>query len=194
MGGYGGEYPGMGYKHGPKPEGWKRDLPEDKYYPLKGANPNEEEEIFNYLKSLVAGGSLPVKNGEEKGLVIWTGNLTRSKQHSVNVELVLVEGKHVEIRENSLNITHREIFEVALKKKALSVCVMQPSAMIFKDKFEDYIKYLNSKHRAGVIFTQDYRINLLPKSEVTEKICSIRAGDLLALVGPKGDELPEFIE
>lgn len=57
----------------------------------------ESEEMRSYYR----------RSEEESRVLVWTGNLTRSKQHSVNVELYLVEGQRVDIREGVLNITHR---------------------------------------------------------------------------------------
>ena len=128
------------------------------------------------------------------GNVIWSGFMTRSKQHRVGVDLTMVKGEDcMPEKIYNLNITHRVHFPEIAKYSVLATVTMEASNETQQPQFNNYINYFTQKKRVGYIPLKNYAVYVVPPlPEALVFYKDIQPNQLLALiVDPAQRKTPE---
>jgi len=137
----------------------------------KFVNPPQMSKTAVQLYSASEPGSLPV-GYQTSGEVFWTGFLTRNQQNSVGVNgCLLYSTRDLALKESSINIAHRTIYDEAVNKNYCALVLLTPSSELYQTGFEEYIKYFQEKQRAGYAVSSQFQIYILPPCKQAEMLC-----------------------
>jgi RNA recognition motif-containing protein len=105
--------------------------------------------------------------------VVWSGFMTRSKRSRVGLDATLLEGSADSLGSNlyHLNITHRVHFAEVTKYACLGKVALEASNETQLGEFSEYIRYFQSKHRAGFVQLKACCLYVLPPCELARSLC-----------------------
>eukprot|EP01016_Furgasonia_blochmanni_P024699 TRINITY_DN2666_c0_g1_i15.p1 TRINITY_DN2666_c0_g1~~TRINITY_DN2666_c0_g1_i15.p1 ORF type:complete len:584 (-),score=126.82 TRINITY_DN2666_c0_g1_i15:236-1987(-) len=115
--------------------------------------------------------------------VVWSGFITRNRQHRVGVDASLISGSDSCFSKlYNLNISHRTSMDDVQKKPILGLVTFTPSNDTQIGMFEEYTKYFTEKKRAGVVQLSDHNIYILPPCEAAFALHKFNDNELLGVI------------
>lgn len=118
---------------------------------------------------------------EDEERNIWSGFVTRNKQHRVLMEAYVVGdvhgdsrvlervGQYLSDQDHNLNVSHRTNCEDVTRHPAQGVVAFIPQNNTQEKQFQEYIDYFTAKQRVGLCFLRNGVMFLLPPGETSRQ-------------------------
>ncbi|CAK60357.1 unnamed protein product (macronuclear) [Paramecium tetraurelia] len=129
----------------------------------------------------------PTKS-EDSNATFWSGYMNRGKQHRVGIDARMYSAA---IDRNKINLpcnlemsylcSYQDAYQRAIQDQS-AVLIFSPAQESDIPKFSEYLQYLRSKQRAGVIQTDLYSIYVIPPGvQEAQQICNINQQEMIAI-------------
>lgn len=118
---------------------------------------------------------------EDEDRNIWSGFVTRNKQHRVLMEAYVVGDVHgdssvlerasqyLSDQDHNLNVSHRTNCEDVMRHPPQGVVAFIPQNNTQERQFQEYIDYFTQKQRVGLCFLRNGVMFLMPPSETSRQ-------------------------
>ncbi|CAD8138992.1 unnamed protein product [Paramecium pentaurelia] len=118
----------------------------------------------------------------------WSGYMNRGKQHRVGIDARLystvIDAKKINLPcniEMSYICSYQDAYQKAIQDQS-AILILSPAQELEIPKFEEYIQYLKSKQKAGVIQTETFCIYVIPPGvQEALQICNINQQEMIAI-------------
>eukprot|EP00916_Digyalum_oweni_P008066 GHVL01013509.1.p1 GENE.GHVL01013509.1~~GHVL01013509.1.p1 ORF type:complete len:737 (+),score=205.87 GHVL01013509.1:477-2687(+) len=116
---------------------------------------------------------------------VWTGEMTRGKKRCV-VTAKYISGNVTDVLNSNLpsfTVSHRSLFEDAMKRPPLGKVVFECSSPLEQKSFFENVEYFTAKERAGVAAIGSMHLYLLPPGPEADKHNPFKEKAATCLVG-----------